>query len=576
MVQKASLEKSGGKGNFRKVLSVFLLSFGAGGGALLFNFLLRLGELAPYPPEAVLEKFLSIIPESIQEPAVQNLGDFAGQLGLIVVTLIAAVVYGVFGLIFQTVVYPKISGRRKMSTFELALLYSFAPWLIFGLLVLPIVGASIFGTTTDYAGQSAVWLFPISFLFVQFVFGAILYLALKSAGYVRPYWRVSPVALSQEVQKRRSGGKYKGSQSSRSMSRRAFIEKGVIIAGAGALALTSLDKFLTMVASQSSTSSNQSIGAVNLQSAPPIFEDPRLASLVDNEITPNGSFYRVAIDILDPMVESSSWSLQVTGSVNTPKTYTLDSFQSAFHPVDQYNTFECVSNIINGNLIGNAKWTGAKISDVIADAGGLQSGAQYLVFYSVDGYSVAIPVSKAMESECILAYQMNGQALPQKHGYPMRAIIPGLYGMMSAKFLNKIDAVNSPYQGYWQTRGWSNVGTVQTVAFITIPSNGTQSLSQYSGSVIVGGMAYAGDRGISKVEVSVDGGTTWQTASLKPAIADQTWALWAYEWNPTTTGSYTVYARATDGTGTVQTASNTDTFPNGATGYAMSVVNVTS
>ena len=198
-----------------------------------------------------------------------------------------------------------------------------------------------------------------------------------------------------------------------------------------------------------------------------------------------------------------------------------------------------------------------------------------MVFYSIDGYSVGIPLTKAMLPDSIVAYNMNDQSLPQKHGYPLRAVIPGLYGMMSAKWVNKIELVDSPYSGYWQTRGWSSSGIVETLAFILVPGDGSQaSLSQYNGTVMLGGAAYAGDRGISKVEVSTDGGNTWQGATRKPGISNNTWVLWAYEWRPSSTGNYAVYARATDGTGAVQTSDITGTFPNGATGYAMISVSV--
>ena len=126
----------------------------------------------------------------------------------------------------------------------------------------------------------------------------------------------------------------------------------------------------------------------------------------------------------------------------------------------------------NGNLISNGEWGGVKLSDLFSDMGGVSAGATYVVFYSVDGYSVGIPLTKAMESDSILAYEMNSIPLPQNHGYPLRAVIPGLYGMMSAKWIRKISIVNTTYMGYWQTRGWSNIGTVQTLAFITTPGDG--------------------------------------------------------------------------------------------------------
>ena len=458
---------------------------------------------------------------------------------------------------------------KSISTLEAFLLYSLLPFFLFGVVLLLIFGDSVFGLTSTFASSDSLWFFPMSLLFVQLLYSFVMYNGLTRA-------KLIPLSLASLPIKVAQGNK--GTIRPRdSLSRRTFIQKGILTAGVLVLTAYSLDKIISSIASKSPTGiSNQQSTAIDLQDAPAIFSDPRLASLVDNEITPNSSFYRVAIDIFDPSVDASSWSLQVSGSVKNPMSYSLSDLQNSFQGVEQYNTFECVSNQINSNLIGNAKWTGVKISDILGAGGGANSGAQYVVFYSVDGYSVAIPLSKALMTDSILAYMMNDQTLPQKHGYPLRAVIPGLYGMMSAKWINKIDVVDSPYQGYWQTRGWSNTGIVQTVAFITIPSNrATVSLSQY-GSVILGGMAYAGDKGISKVEVSVNGGNTWQTAELKKPLSSETWALWAFEWKPSQTGTYNIYARATDGTGSLQTSNSTNTFPNGATGYAMTSIRITS
>jgi molybdenum-dependent oxidoreductase-like protein/molybdopterin-dependent oxidoreductase-like protein protein len=172
---------------------------------------------------------------------------------------------------------------------------------------------------------------------------------------------------------------------------------------------------------------------------------------------------------------------------------------------------------------------------------------------------------------------MNDQPLPTAHGYPLRAVNPGLYGMMSAKWIRQISILDSSYNGYWQTRGWSNVGTVNPVTFITTPQSGSQvSLKDSGGSVIIAGYAYAGDKGVSKVEVSLDDGKTWQSAQVKQPLSSTTWVLWAYEWKPTQTGEMFVYARVTDGSGQVQTSTIADTFPNGATGYASVVFQLTS
>jgi DMSO/TMAO reductase YedYZ molybdopterin-dependent catalytic subunit len=538
--------------------------------SLGFLFILRIGNLAPFPPESALEAFLKIIPESVQEPSVQALGDFAGQLGLIVATLLAVVVYGIFGLIFERVYAPRML-TKSISRFEKFLIFSLIPWLIFGLLLYPIFGDSVFGISSGFGSASTDnWLFPLALLVANLIYGVVLAREYNDTKIFVPGKVGSGTSISQS-----SPVKIRESQS---LSRRSFIEKGAIALGSLGLLVTSLDSLLTTGTPPTQPGSNSSStgggSPINIGQAPAIFDDPRLANLVDSEVTSNDNFYRVAIDIFDPSVDVTSWTLPVTGVNGSGKTYAIADIQ-ALPKTLEYNTFECVSNLIDGNLISNAQWGGVKLSDLFADAGGVPQGAQNVVFYSVDGYSVAIPISRAMLSDSMVAYEMNGVTLPQKHGYPLRAVIPGLYGMMSAKWVRKIQIINSSYSGYWQTRGWSPVGTVQTVAFISIPGDGaSQSLSQNSGTILIGGQAYAGDRGVSKVEVSTDGGQTWQTATLKPALADNTWTLWAYAWTPTKTGTFSIYARATDGTGAIQPSTETDTFPLGATGYAMSVVTI--
>ncbi len=540
--------KSNISSSFAKGAIAGLISLG-------FLFILRLGGIAPFPPESVLEAFLRIIPEKVQEPSIQQLGSFAGKFGLIIATIIMAAIYGVFGILFEKWYAPKIS-RRSFSRLEKFLIFSLIPFLLLGLIVLPLSGASVFGISSSFSTSSSFWLFPLSLLFGSAIYGISLdWLYGRSDSFSKA--KQPPVKPRESI----------------ATTRRTFVEKGVLALGALALLVTGIDGLLT----SQSTSSNSTEGTpINVNNEPSIFEDPRLANLVNSEVTSDDNFYQVDIDVFTPSVDSSTWSLQVSGLVQNPKTYSLSQLQALPNTVE-YNTFECVSNDVQGNLISNAEWSGVKLSDLFSDMGGVSEGAEYVVFYSVDGYSVGIPLSKAMESDSMLAYEMNSVPLPQDHGYPLRAVIPGLYGMMSAKWIRKISVVNTTYMGYWQTRGWSNVGTVQTLAFITVPSGGaSQSLSANNGRVIVGGYAYAGDRGISKVEVSTDGGKTWQAAVLKPPISNDAWALWAFEWTTTQTGSVNVYARATDGTGEVQTSAQSGNFPSGATGYASMPIKVTN
>ena len=543
-----------GKGKApRRLLAVFGLGFLGGLVALGFNFLFRLGGIAAFPPESILGAFLRVIPASIEEPMVQRFGDLAGQIGLVSVTVVVAMAYGAILLAYDAYGAKRAAGLG-LPPLEGLLVLGVVPWILFGLVVFPIGGDAPFGTGSPYASSSQIWAFPFTLLLVQGVYAWVL-----STRY-RPF-QASPATVPLRARAASAG-------------RREFIEKGTIgvlaVIGA-AIGLTGIGQLFP-----SQTAAGGGGQAIDLAAAPAIFSDPRLASLVDSEVTPNSDFYRVAIDIIDPTVDASAWSLALDGLINAPKSYSLTDIMS-FPEVSQYSTFECVSNKVNGNLIGNAKWGGVKISDVLANAGGVQQGANYLVFYSVDGYSVGIPIAKAMMPDSLLAYNMNDQQLPVEHGYPLRAVIPGLYGMMSAKWVKRISLVSSVYDGYWQTRGWTNNASIYTETFIVLPQPGsaTVSLSANGGSIIVAGYAFAGDRGVSKVEVSFDNGATWQLAELKQPLSSLTWALWAYAWKPPAPGEYQVIARATDGSGSVQTSAVADNFPNGATGYVTSTLMVT-
>ena len=537
----------------RPNLKIFFGGFVAGIIALAFNLILWIGGLAAFLPQAALSEFLSIVPASLEEPMVQSLGGYAGELGLVMAFLVGAVVYGLLAIVFDRFLAERLRSV-SLSIFESILVFALVPWLLFGLVLFPLLGDSFFGIASPAVASSNVWVLTFSLLLVQGVF-ALLF----SPRYIK-----AAVALQEEGPR---------AQPSAPRSRREFIEKGALVvlaAVAGVVGLTSL----AGLASSSQFQPSGGGSAIDLQGAPAIFGDSRLQSLVDSEVTPNNGFYVVDIDIVDPSVNTSTWTLKVDGLVNTPKNYTLQALQGLPN-TSQYTTLECVSNDINGSLISNAKWTGVKFSDLFQDVGGLQQAAGYVVFYSLDDYSVAIPLAKAMSPESMLAFTMNGQPLPVGHGYPARALVPGLYGMMSAKWLKEVMVVGQSYEGYWQTRGWSSTGVINTVAFIVVPQAGSPvSLSQNNGSVIVAGYAFAGDRGISKVEVSFDGGKTWQQAQLKPQLSKLTWALWAIAWQPPSTGSYPIYARATDGNGQVQTKVATPTFPNGATGYAYVELNV--
>jgi DMSO/TMAO reductase YedYZ molybdopterin-dependent catalytic subunit len=307
------------------------------------------------------------------------------------------------------------------------------------------------------------------------------------------------------------------------------------------------------------------------------FKDPRLTPLLDSEVTPTYLFYRIDINPIVPQVDSTSWTLTVKGQVNNPFTMTYEKIKS-MPSVEEYATLQCVSNKIGGDLISTALWKGVRLKDLLSMAQ-VRPGAKYIAFRCYDGYDVGIPLERGLLEGTILAYDMNLAPLTAEHGYPVRAIVPGLYGMMNPKWITEIEVVNDVYEGYWQRNGWTNDAREDTHSFIAIPGQAPirdrfRNLDLMNINIVPGqklpiaGVAFAGDRGISKVEVSTDGGVTWKSASIKDPLSKYTWVLWTTGFIPSAvSGNYKIVVRATDKIGKVQTAEVRPPFPDGNTGY---------
>jgi hypothetical protein len=231
---------------------------------------------------------------------------------------------------------------------------------------------------------------------------------------------------------------------------------------------------------------------------------------------------------------------------------------------EQYVTIACVSNEIGGKLVGNAKWTGVRLREVLEMAG-VQASATQLVGRSVDGWTAGMPIAWVMDParEPMIAVQMNDQPLPPVHGFPARLIVPGLYGYVSAtKWLAELELTTlESFDGYWVPLGWSKEAPILTQSRIDTPSYGA---SLPPGRLPIAGIAWAPDRGISKVEVAVDG--SWREARLSRPISDATWVQWVLDWDATP-GDHQIAVRATDGTGTVQEERHTPPAPDGARGW---------
>jgi DMSO/TMAO reductase YedYZ molybdopterin-dependent catalytic subunit len=280
-------------------------------------------------------------------------------------------------------------------------------------------------------------------------------------------------------------------------------------------------------------------------------------------VTPNGGFYLIHTELLTPQVAAETWKLRIHGMVRQEVTISYAELL-AMPMVERPITLACVSNEIGGDLIGTATWLGVRLTDVLARAG-IDPRADQLVCRASSGMTIGAPTRPVTDGrDALLAVGMNGEPLPIEHGFPVRMVVPGLYGYCSAcKWLVDIEATTfGAYDAYWVKRGWAQVGVVRTESRIDTPREGAQVSA---GVVPVAGVAWAQHRGISAVEVSVDGGP-WQAARLAGEPSKDTWRLWTYPWDATP-GDHTLAVRATDGTGTVQTDATADPYPSGATGH---------
>ena len=290
-------------------------------------------------------------------------------------------------------------------------------------------------------------------------------------------------------------------------------------------------------------------------------------------VVPNESFYRIDTALIAPGVDVANWSLRIHGLVDRETTLTYAEL-AALPMFEQYVTIACVSNEVGGKLVGNAKWTGVRLRDVLAIAG-VQSSASQLVGRSVDGFTAGMPTAWVMDTsrEPMIAVKMNDELLPKDHGFPARLIVPGLYGYVSAtKWLSDLELTTlEAFDGYWVPLGWSKEAPILTQARIDVPRSG-QSVP--AARLAIAGVAWAPDRGISKVEVAIDG--QWHDCQLSTPISKATWVQWMYAWDASSAGpgDHTIEVRATDGTGAVQTAEQSPPAPDGARGHETIKVSV--
>lgn len=363
----------------------------------------------------------------------------------------------------------------------------------------------------------------------------------------------------------------------------AFDRRGFVIAATAATAVSAAAGILgRRLQASGLAEASASRREITLPApASPALAVPRGADLgirgLSSFVTPNKDFYRVDTALVVPRIDVDRWRLRIHGKgVARPVTLNFQDLLGR-ELLERDITLACVSNQVGGPYIGNARWLGVRLADLLGEAGvkppSRGGPADQIVARSVDGMTLGTPVEAVMDGrDALLAVGMNGEPLPFDHGFPVRMVVPGLYGYVSAcKWIQDIELTTfDAYDAYWVERDWSREAPVKTQSRIDTPR---PFASPRAGTVPVAGVAWAQHRGIARVEVRVDGGT-WHTARLAAEAGRDTWRPWVWEW-PATTGHHTLEVRATDRTGATQTGERVGTVPDGATGWHSVVVDVT-
>lgn len=542
------------------ILFSFALGIVAGLVSIAVSIMIKVFVGGLFLPELASQTLFSLTPGEFESQAIDTLGPLAKYSAFIGSILVTIIIFGLIG-IFLIKLYNKL----RWNSYILKFISSFA--LTYGVLVIISIMMVIMIHVRSGSQTISIQHIILSLIPTQIVFGLIFSLfsgKTKTKDKLQdPY---QPV-----VRENITVVNY---------NRREFIR--LIIASVVSIPIIyfGLNRLFSPqeLEQQQIQPDISNLLPPQSRSISPDFKDPTLAPLLASEITPTYLFYRIDINPIIPEVDVNSWNLLIKGMVDTPLKLSYEEIKS-MSAIEEFVTLECISNKIGGDLIGTALWKGVRLKDILEKAK-ILPGVQYIVFRCSDGYDVGIPLNKGLMNETILAYEMNLAPLTSKHGFPVRAIVPGLYGMMNPKWITEIELVDKVYEGYWQRNGWSNIAEYNTGSSIVIPGqapirnrfrnldeNLTTNSPSFSNRVPIAGIAFGGDKGISKVEVSTDGGKSWKTAKIKEPLSRYTWVLWTTGFIPEKVENYKIIVRATDKNGKVQSSELNKPFPDGATGY---------
>ncbi len=490
--------------------------------------------------ETIQDGVTRYVPLPVFDAGIDAFGPYAKGLlfaGIAVAVPLAGALLGV--LVGRT-----WTARGGGAMAEVALATGLA-WLVAEAVVLPLFGAGLFGLqleTDALAVQVPLGVASIAFglVFAGIVRGVE---AIPMPGTDRP---AAAEHLAETEPAAQSG-----------MTRRTLLGRTLVLIGLGSIAASSAIVLSRVLAVTSPALPGRTA------EVPPGGFGPTQAA------TPVEEFYVVGKDVLPKAVDAATWRLSITGLVDRPAEYSLDEIR-ALPAVEGYRTLQCISNqvVTYGRYIGNQRWKGIRARDVL-DQAGVQPAARFVLWRSADGYTESIPLDVARDVRTWLVYEMGppGSGLTAEHGFPLRVLIAGRYGMKQPKYLTEIVLSETDEPGYWEQRGWDRTAAVRTYSRIDLPQDGDQVPVDRPFGVY--GVASSGDRGISRVELSADGGTTWRDAELEPEggpISDLSWVRWRSEVRAPEQGRLILLARATDARGNAQDATPRAPAPSGATG----------
>src|SRR6478752_4697222 len=552
----------------------FICGLAAGIAALAVSLIFKISINGLFVPEIASQALVSLTSGEIESRAVETLGPLAKYSTFFGAIFINILLYGFIGL-FLGSLFNKIHLKQFIKK---AILSSFLSYIL--------IISMVFITINILPGQKIlIPTLSLTFLLIpHLIFGFIFsfcFEKIRKNKSLLPKEKDQKGSYNDQMKKGYSEITSTSIDDQIDYKKRALIRSLVVSAIALPLMYLGLNRLFSQ-SEQTQIQQQQQLAEIpaNLKympkSRPPSFEDATLTPLIDAEVTPTYLFYRIDKNAIVPAIDSSSWSLSIKGLVNNPITLNYEQIKS-MNSVEEYATLSCISNKIGGDLVSSALWKGIPLRDILNKAQ-VKPQVKYIVFRCYDGYDVGIPLESGLKDGTILAYNMNNIPLPNDHGYPLRAIVPGFYGMMNPKWITEIELVDSTYAGFWQRKGWTN--NPNNNIYSTIVTAGNQEITNRFPNLInnnfasnksnqIAGIAFAGNRGISKIEVSTDGGNTWKTAIVKDPLSKYTWVLWTSTFTPKMSGDYNIVVRATDKTGKIQSIDFADPFPNGASGYNM-------